>query len=992
MYANLTIDYTNNVIADKVIVSYNGSIIFLSAIGYKSNIDKLISQFNEDKKYNEIVIKNGNDRKYINTTPSIKYKYITKKIPNSDYTHIILYIPTYTNRDNENIFTYIYLNSDHTDKELYDKIYETIERYSPIPFLREWTENVIDNMRIIRLEDNYKNFQAINNLKVYTLNINNERLKNTIAEKLKNKEINIDGTNETSPFLANCNGLDSYLNIFGESLAEKIQKNFSPKFMPNIDKYDYHTNLCDDFIHNNGIELYEAQKAVSQSIVNNWKQNRNTLLVGECGVGKTAISSLAVFSHHANMRKGFNSIVMCPTHIVEKWKREVEMMIPNSRGYIIHNLKELIDLKPKLINKYKTENTFVIISKETAKFGYDIKPAAIWSNRHKAFICPDCGKILYKEEKDVEIDNHGKRHKTINRINLTELDFLNEYSYNYKCPSCKTKLWTPLNKKEIDNKWIKLSKSGWVLKEHIISLRNKLLNSDEKLDKKQRILLKDLIDQCNKVDEYGNYIVSYKGSRKYPIAKYIKEKMKNVFDYGIIDECHQLATKKSIQGQAFHYILKSCKRNVAMTGTLINGYADSIYYILYKMFPNVMKRSGFNYDDVNMFADKYGVTSYSFNARNNRKKKKLPGISPLIFTDYLFNSTVFISLKDMKNELPSYTEIPIGIEMDEDIYIGYMEYEDFMRNLFAEANRNRDKKEVKQSLKIVSSLIKDMMNYPDAPHCAKPLIDPDTGKIRFTPSILESMNRNKEIELLNIVKQQIDKGEKVLIYYNAVNKTDIGKKLVDLLEENNYNAYELKASIKSEKREGVIKNLLNENLDVLICNPSLVETGLDLIDFTTIIFYQVGYNLYTLRQASRRSWRLSQKNPVTVYYLYYMASVQEKALALMATKLHAAKSVEGDFDEEGLKAMSENVDMLSQIANNVVNDINCAIDTSLFTSTNYIREISNKKERKHNLSNEDIIIPINNKGMRIMINEWNKINVNTKLNNDLINNPIKMFI
>ena len=57
---------------------------------------------------------------------------------------------------------------------------------------------------------------------------------------------------------------------------------------------------------------------------------------------------------------------------------------------------------------------------------------------------------------------------------------------------------------------------------------------------------------------------------------------------------------------------------------------------------------------------------------------------------------------------------------------------------------------------------------------------------------------------------------------------------------------------------------------MLITNPRCVETGLDLNAFTTIIFYSMGYNLFTLRQASRRSWRINQTAPrVEVYMLYY---------------------------------------------------------------------------------------------------------------------------
>ena len=40
---------------------------------------------------------------------------------------------------------------------------------------------------------------------------------------------------------------------------------------------------------------------------------------------------------------------------------------------------------------------------------------------------------------------------------------------------------------------------------------------------------------------------------------------------------------------------------------------------------------------------------------------------------------------------------------------------------------------------------------------------------------------------------------------------------------------------------------VRSGLQVLITNPKCVETGLDLNDFTTLIFYSMGYNLFTLR-------------------------------------------------------------------------------------------------------------------------------------------------
>ena len=149
---------------------------------------------------------------------------------------------------------------------------------------------------------------------------------------------------------------------------------------------------------------------------------------------------------------------------------------------------------------------------------------------------------------------------------------------------------------------------------------------------------------------------------------------------------------------------------------------------------------------------------------------------------------------------------------------------------------------------------------------------------------------------------------------------------------NNIKSVVLTSSVKSELREEWIDNQLEKGIDVLICNPSLVETGLDLLSFTNIIFYQVGYNIFTMRQASRRSWRLSQDKDIKVYFMYYKDTIQAQALSLMATKLQASMAIEGKFSEEGLRAMSNNENLLTQIANSVVEGIKDVVEINTFSS------------------------------------------------------------
>lgn len=112
-------------------------------------------------------------------------------------------------------------------------------------------------------------------------------------------------------------------------------------------------------------------------------------------------------------------------------------------------------------------------------------------------------------------------------------------------------------------------------------------------------------------------------------------------------------------------------------------------------------------------------------------------------------------------------------------------------------------------------------------------------------------------------------------------------------------------TVPPERREEWLEKTVQRGLDVLICNPEVVKTGLDLYQFPTVVFYETGYSIYTLRQASRRSWRLGQTKPVRVFYLCYKETMQEKALRLIAGKLETSLVVEGELSDKGLQALSQ---------------------------------------------------------------------------------------
>src|ERR1035438_4303908 len=133
-----------------------------------------------------------------------------------------------------------------------------------------------------------------------------------------------------------------------------------------------------------------------------------------------------------------------------------------------------------------------------------------------------------------------------------------------------------------------------------------------------------------------------------------------------------------------------------------------------------------------------------------------------------------------------------------------------------------------------------------------------------------------------------------------------------------YRVAVLRSSVATEKREDWDERQLKAGVEVVICHPKLVETGLDLLAFPTLYFYETGYSLHTLRQASRRSWRIGQRHPVRVKFVTYAGTMQETCLRLMGKKMLVALMMEGKFSGEGLQSLDTDEDLMSAMARELV--------------------------------------------------------------------------
>ena len=143
----------------------------------------------------------------------------------------------------------------------------------------------------------------------------------------------------------------------------------------------------------------------------------------------------------------------------------------------------------------------------------------------------------------------------------------------------------------------------------------------------------------------------------------------------------------------------------------------------------------------------------------------------------------------------------------------------------------------------------------------------------------------------------------------------------DFLTRHGFRVAVMKAdAVAPERREAWVADRVKQGVDVLICHPRLVQTGLDLVDFPTICWGETDYSVYTMRQASRRSWRIGQTRPVKVVFMSYRNTLQADALKLVARKLQSSLAVEGELPEDGLAAYGDDGDdIMMALARKIVN-------------------------------------------------------------------------
>jgi hypothetical protein len=611
-------------------------------------------------------------------------------------------------------------------------------------------------------------------------------------------------------------------------------------------------------------------------------------IVAECGAGKTYMALGAI--HVLAEGSPSTTLVMCPSHITHKWAREALLTVPRARTFLIEDMRNGGDpKKPHGICEVKLRKgrivyeglrlslaelrcvgrkewrkrcsapAFFITGKDKGKLGY------FWEHAYlKAKSGPNLGGVINPDTGAAIMDSERQK--------LTHLDFID-----------KIKLFELLT----------LPHGGR-------TRYSALWQAD-----------RNRIQRMAPIEFIGRYMGGW-------------------FDFAIADELHQLAGDTA-QGNGLGVLGRAAKRLIALTGTLMGGYADDLFNIFYRMEPRTMADEGFAYGGQGRrdFQQQYGVLETIEKVRDTDKacsratKKtihvlKKPGASPLLFGKFLMNTTAFLSLEDIADNLPRYDESVLSVEMDEEHTRAYEQLEEDIRAAMRAHRGNKS---------LMSILLNTLLLYPDHPYGFQDIwaraFDPQTKEyVRFLVTTPQNLSEDrlyaKERALIADVREELRQGRRCQVYATYTGEKDVTLRLDTVLRQVGFRVAVLRSSVATDKREEWYERQLKAGVEVVICHPKLVETGLDLLAFPTLYFYETGYSLHTLRQASRRSWRIGQRHAVRVKFVTYTGTMQETCLRLMGKKMLVALMMEGKFSGEGLQSLDTDEDLMSAMARELV--------------------------------------------------------------------------
>lgn len=718
--------------------------------------------------------------------------------------------------------------------------------------------------------------------------------------------------------------LTDFIDEFGDELLESLNRSNPPVYAGAIN--EQHERVMNDLKRKPFAAQAEVVQAIAALLLD--RNEQAAIINAEMGTGKTMMAiAVAAVMHAAGYRR---SMVIAPPHLVYKWRREILETIPNARVWVLNGpdtLVKLLKLRDQSRQTYDGLPEFFILGRVRMRMGFHWRLACGKKRAAGGQLlaaCPDCGQVI----KDLE-------------GNLVTVDEFERGDRRRNCTACNAALWTLMRpgKAEGGDRRSTILKSMCRIPT-IGPVRAERLLNDFGEDFLASMLVDNVSEFINLMDAKGNFVFSDRQAKRmeramaniefgfgeggYQPTEFIKRYLPDgFFDLLVVDEGHEYKNSGSAQGQAMGVLAAKARKTLLLTGTLMGGYADDLFYLLFRILTRRMIEDGYRPNArgsmapaAMSFMRDHGVLKDIYTERDGDSHKtakgkklsvrtvKAPGFGPKGIHRFVLPFTVFLKLKDIGgNVLPNHQEEFIDVPMAPVQASAYLRLAATLTAELRQALPRRD-------TTLLGVVLNVLLAWPDCCFRSEMVKHPRTrDTLAFVPALFgDDELMPKEQALLNLCLEEKANGRKVLAYTAYSGTRDTTSRLKKVLEQAGLRVAVLRSTVETARREDWILDQVDRGVDVLLTNPELVKTGLDLLDFPTIAFLQTGYNVYTLQQAARRSWRIGQKHPVRVVFFGYAGSSQITCLQLMAKKIAVAQSTSGDVPESGLDSLNQDGD------------------------------------------------------------------------------------
>lgn len=413
---------------------------------------------------------------------------------------------------------------------------------------------------------------------------------------------------------------------------------------------------------------------------------------------------------------------------------------------------------------------------------------------------------------------------------------------------------------------------------------------------------------------------------RYPLATYIARRAASLFDLFIADEAHELSSDSSAQGVSASRIVGLGIPTLLMTGSVMNGYADSLFTNMWNASADF--RQEYTRDERSRFIDRFGYRKRLVEDRDKETKKiveygsmsdrvqrsermigEAPGVLPLFLLRYLLPLSVTLHKSDLSVDIPPCTEITQKVATNDKI-LNY--YKDLQESLIRQIKRDRFEPELAGKL---WGAMAELPSYLDL--ATEDVGNNDTGRyeIRYPDSVGGGLVASapllpaatllpKEEWLIEHVKTAFAEGRNVLV---LAWHTRLLERLSRILEKATGEKCPVlnPAKVPTHKRQDWIdREIIKKKRRVLIANPVTVSTGLNnLVYFADEVWHEnPGCNSTIYRQTVGRVDRIGQKTATRIMFPLYKDTAQEELHSLLLHKVAVSMSVDGLDGEAAMNA------------------------------------------------------------------------------------------